>query len=152
MEELIVRLLWQGVSFVILVMVDKLVVRRRDAVVRSLRRLQAALHLPTGLHVVSDTEPGITNQTLRLGAELVVFNGICSFGIFAIAEAVWKVKSVWAHVAAIAIPACMTAAVWIYFICARRRFDRGERDTYDIISGDRNPGLYRSLDAMAGGV
>ncbi|TGJ88233.1 hypothetical protein E0Z10_g565 [Xylaria hypoxylon] len=152
MEELfafLIHILYQGVAVGIVVAIDKFVVRRRDAIVRTVRRLQATLSIPPCLSVVSDTAPGVTDESLRHGTELAVFLGLGSHVLFIAVAMTGKVKSLWGLVAGVVVPACVTISVWIYFICARQRFDGGERDTLDKGNGD-NPGLRRSIGGMLG--
>ncbi|KAI0186066.1 hypothetical protein EV127DRAFT_501785 [Xylaria flabelliformis] len=148
MEDLFaifVQFLWQGISVGIVIAIDKYVVRRRDSIVQTVRRLQATLSIPPCLSVVSDTAPGVTDQSLRNSTELIVFFGLSSLALFVIVVIIGKVKSLWGLFAGVVIPACVTIFVWTYLICARRRFDREERDTFD-----KENGLRISILAISG--
>ncbi|GAW21434.1 hypothetical protein ANO14919_109530 [Xylariales sp. No.14919] len=151
MEDLFMDILCRGLGVAIVVATDKFVVRRRDAIVQTVRRLQATFNIPPCLSVVSDTAPGITDESLRHGTEMAVFFGIGSLALFVAVAVVGQAKSLWGLVAATVIPACATIFVWIYLICARHRFDQGERDTFEDCSGN-NPGLWRSIGGMLGAV
>lgn len=72
--------------------------------------------IPPCLSVVSDTAPGITDESLRLGTEMTVFFGSGSFALFVAVTIVGKAKRLWGLVVGIVIPACVTISVWIYFI------------------------------------
>ncbi len=126
------------------VAVDELVVQRRDAIVPKARKLQSILKITSCLSVVSDTAPGVTDKSLRFGTELAVCFGILSVSAFSVVAILGKVKSVWGIVFGIVVPVCLFTLVWIYFISARRRFDKGERDTYAESAGE-NPGLQESI-------
>ncbi|KAI0506271.1 hypothetical protein F5B22DRAFT_650829 [Xylaria bambusicola] len=147
MEELFFGILYRGLSVGIVIAIDKFVVQRRDAVVRTVRRLQATLHIPTCLSLVSDTAPGITDESLRIGAEITIFSGIASLALLAVVPLAGITERFWWLVAAIVVSVCLTISVWIYFICARNRFDRGERDIFENRSGN-NPGLRRSIGCV----
>ncbi|KAI0400372.1 hypothetical protein F4802DRAFT_498651 [Xylaria palmicola] len=136
--------LWKGVLLGTVFAVDELVARRRDAIVTRVRRLQSTLKIPACLRVVSETAPGITDKSLRFGAEMAVVSGVCSLCAFALVAILGKVKSIWGIVFGIVVPVCLFIIVWIYFIAARRRFDQGERDTYVECAGF-NPGLRASI-------
>ncbi|KAI1293906.1 hypothetical protein F5Y03DRAFT_328565 [Xylaria venustula] len=149
MEELFMEILCRGLSVGIVVAIDKLVVQRRAAIVRTVRRLQTTLHIPPCLSVVSDTAPGITDESLRLGTEMAVFLGAASLSLLAVTVMIGKGESFWRLVVAIAFPICVTISIWIYFIRARCRFDQGERDTFE--NRDKNnPGLQRSIGGVLG--
>ncbi|RYC53988.1 hypothetical protein CHU98_g12221 [Xylaria longipes] len=104
MEDFFVEILCRGLCVGIIVAIDKFVVRRRDAIVQTVRRLQATLHIPPYLSVVSKTAPGITDESLRHGTEMAVLFGIGSLAIFAVLVIIGKAKSLWRLVAAIVIP------------------------------------------------
>ncbi|KAH9995328.1 hypothetical protein F4779DRAFT_636653 [Xylariaceae sp. FL0662B] len=151
MEELFAKLfsfvLWKCMGVGIVVAVDKFVVQRRDAIVRRVRQLQAILNIPPCLSVVGDTAPGVTDESLRFGAEMTAFLGLASLGIFGVVAVLGKVKSLWGFITGIVVPVCVMTMIWIYFISARRRFDQGERDTYAEGTGE-NQGLRRSINSV----
>ncbi|KAI1158453.1 hypothetical protein F5B18DRAFT_87496 [Nemania serpens] len=150
MEELVsfsMYIVYQSMCVGIIVAIDKFVVRRRDAIVQTVRRLQAILRIPSCLSVVSDTAPGITDESLRFGTELSVFLGIMSHVLFVSVVVAGKVKSPLGLITGIVIPAFVTIFVWIDLIRARQAFDRGERDVFDKDNVD-NPGLRRALLAV----
>ncbi|KAI0967325.1 hypothetical protein F4678DRAFT_249152 [Xylaria arbuscula] len=149
MEELFMEILYRGLSVGIVVAIDRFVVRRRDTIVPTVRRLQVILHIPLCLSVVSDTAPGITDESLRRGTEMAVFLGMGSLSLLAVTVIIGKGESLWRLVVAIAFPVCVTISIWIYLIRARSRFDRGERDTFENRSKN-NPGLQRSIGGVLG--
>ncbi|KAI1739480.1 hypothetical protein F4680DRAFT_448858 [Xylaria scruposa] len=154
MEDLIalfIQILCHGVGVAIVIVIDKLVVRRRDGIVRIVRRVQATLRIPPCLSVVSDIDPGITDEALRCGTELAVFLGLGSLILFIVVLMVGKLKTPRGFIAGIVAPAFITISVWIYFIRARKRFDQGERDTFDKENGD-NQGLLRHIGGVLGAV
>ncbi|TRX88209.1 hypothetical protein FHL15_010898 [Xylaria flabelliformis] len=139
------QILCQGIGVGIIIAIDKYVVRRRDSIVQTVRRLQATLRIPPCLAVVSDTAPGVTDQSLRYVTELAVFFGLSSLALFVVVVMIGKAKSLWGLVAGVVVPACVTIFIWTYLICTRRRFDRGERDTFD-----KEDGLRISIRSMLG--
>lgn len=147
--EILIHILGQSFGVGIVVAIDKFVVRRRDAIVRGVRRLQAILSIPPCLSLVSDTAPGITDETLRFGTEMNVYLGMVWHFLFLAVVVAGKVKSLWGLVTGLVVPACFIISVWFYFIRARWAFDRGERDEFEKGSGE-NPGLQRSIAGVLG--
>ncbi|KAI1299911.1 hypothetical protein F5Y03DRAFT_365120 [Xylaria venustula] len=128
------------VNGMLIFLVDKLIVQRRDVIVPKVRRLQSAFKIPPFLFVVSDTAPGIEQKELRAGAELVTFGGTACLGIFGLVALHGKVKSVWGAVFGIAFPVFIVILTWAFLISARRRFDRGDRKHF-VEGNSDSPGL-----------
>ncbi|KAI0547614.1 hypothetical protein F4679DRAFT_586283 [Xylaria curta] len=132
-----------------LIVIDKFVVPRRDAIVRIVRRVQSTLRIPPYLWVASDTAPGITDETLLFGAWMAVLFGSGSLALFVAVVMARALKTHRGFLAGIVLPAILTIYVWFYFILERRRFDRGKRDTFDEENGD-NQGSRRSIGGVSG--
>lgn len=147
--EFFMHALCQCLGVGIVVAIDRLVVRRRHAIVRIVHRLQAILSIPACLSLVSETAPGITDESLRRGIELAAYLAFISPFPFIVLAVAGKGKSLWGLVAGIAGPACAIISVWIYFIRARQAFDRGKRDAL-VKGGGDNPGLRRSIACVMG--
>lgn len=60
------------------------------------------------------------------------------------------ITSVFGIVFGIILPISLFLLVWGYFIIARRRFDRGERDTYPEKGAEEggNPGLQEAIRSV----
>ncbi len=131
----------------IIVAVDKLVIQRRSAIVKTVRQLQAILNTPPRLSVVSDiTESDFTDESLRFGADLDAYFMLTSLPMLGLAAGLGKIKSPLGFVSGIILPAC-SMVIWIYFILARRHFDQGARNTYgEEGSGENWSLIWRSID------
>ncbi|KAI1358835.1 hypothetical protein F5Y08DRAFT_350405 [Xylaria arbuscula] len=136
-----IDILNRGICVGIVVAIDKFVVQRRDTIVPIVRRLQAALHIPHCLSVVSDTAPGITNDSLRWGTLMAVAFGIPSTTL-AVSVVFWKGESLSGLVVAVVVQVLCIIFVWGYFMRARYRFDQGERDTFEDCSPYRGSDLW----------
>ncbi|KAI0415122.1 hypothetical protein F5X98DRAFT_377072 [Xylaria grammica] len=128
MENLLQRLLLRvtlgkDIMVIIVVAVDKLAVRRRNAIMNRIRRLQAILNIPPFPSVVSDnTAPSVTGEVLRFGAELDVYSVLISIKTLGLIAGLKEFKGLQGFASRVII--------WIYFIFARRRFDQRERGTH----------------------
>ncbi|KAI0878407.1 hypothetical protein GGS24DRAFT_443717 [Hypoxylon argillaceum] len=135
--DLFFQMICQVVFSAIATMIERLVLRHRDAIVQTVRRLQATLRIPPCLWMVSETAPGVTYQSLQFGTRLALVFGLLFFCLLGTVAVLGKVKSVWGLLAGVVFPACAVIPVWICFIRARQRFDQGERDILDKGNGDQ---------------
>ncbi|OIW25174.1 hypothetical protein CONLIGDRAFT_636255 [Coniochaeta ligniaria NRRL 30616] len=64
------------IMFIVLVLfsVDRLVVRRRNLVIRLGRRIQNLLRLPEWMRLIADEHPGMMDKDIRTGATVLVFS------------------------------------------------------------------------------
>lgn len=105
--------------------IDKIIVARRDTIVRGGRRLQTILNIPPCLSAISDTPPGIAEEALRRGSERAVFSLILYHCVFAAIVSSGKLRGLRALAFEIIGTTCIAVLIWYYFILERRRSDCG---------------------------
>jgi hypothetical protein len=64
-----------GLLFPIAFVTDKYIIKNRDSLIQTGRRLQDRLHLPEWMRLIADEEPGMMNTVMR-GAGLSFISGL----------------------------------------------------------------------------
>ncbi|KAI1354187.1 hypothetical protein F5Y01DRAFT_321841 [Xylaria sp. FL0043] len=71
---LLFQIIMRSVAFAMVVFADRLIVQRRELIVRIGRRLQTIIHLPQCLCAFTAHDPGISKRSLRNSCFLIMFS------------------------------------------------------------------------------
>ena len=105
----------------IVVLIDKQIVQRREVVIRRGRQLQNLLRLPQWMRVFTETDPGMLDGDIRMSAEILAMSSLIA-GLGATValakETPWDpyVLSLGA-----VVPTCINVILWLSLIQSRRR-------------------------------
>ncbi|KAI1143616.1 hypothetical protein F5Y05DRAFT_361963 [Hypoxylon sp. FL0543] len=137
--DFIVRVIFQAFLTGATILIDKLIVRRRPAIVHRGRQLQAYLRLPEWMHIFASRDPGIQNEDLLVAAQFLgvaCFLAMCGWirafalGIF------WDF---WVLGLMFVAPACTVIVAWFILVGARRKWL--SRARYRNIADDPEKGV-----------
>lgn len=97
--------------------------------IRRGRNFQRTLHIPECLRVFSDTDPGMEDESIRMGAELI---GVaCVFAIFGlgmVAPMKGTIFHVYVVVLGVVVPTCLVLVARASLIYRKRRWDKRLRE------------------------
>ncbi|KAK3938762.1 hypothetical protein QBC46DRAFT_439664 [Diplogelasinospora grovesii] len=124
--ELAAQCIFRTFLTVIVVIIDKQIVQRRDVVIRRGRQLQNLLRLPEWMRVFSETDPGMLDKDIRTSAECLAASSLSAgLGVTA-ALAKGTLWDFWALSLGVAIPVCINIVVWLMLIHSKRRQSRAQ--------------------------
>lgn len=127
--EFIVKICCRGFFALGAVLIDYQVVQRRDAVIRLGRNVQRTLHIPDCMCVFSDTDPGMEDESIRMGAQLVGLACVLViFGLGMVAPLKGTILDACVLSIGVAAPLFLVLIAWVALIYDRRRRDKQMRE------------------------
>ncbi|RKU48569.1 hypothetical protein DL546_008174 [Coniochaeta pulveracea] len=137
LAEFIGQVVVRSIITAVILLVDKYIVQRRDAVIRGGRQAQNRLRMPECLRVFTETDPGMSDEAIRDSAYLIVF--CCFLTVFASLVALVKETVLDKFVLGFGVvgPACVLSLLWLGLILSKRRRERTQ--TYTGKEGNDTP-------------
>ncbi|KAI6084140.1 hypothetical protein F4821DRAFT_177838 [Hypoxylon rubiginosum] len=120
--QICVRLSFLGLATAMLHIVDKLIVQRRELVIRLGRQAQRILHVPECLRVFSDEEPGMLDGDIRMAGTCLIISYLIATTPFLVATLLGA--SLWGPgtwTLGIANPLCVSIVVLVELIKSKRK-------------------------------
>lgn len=119
--EVLVSICFRLYLSVFVVLVDRLIIQRRESIIRWIRKTQDFLRLPECLRVWADIDPGMLEEDVRIGAEVLFGAGLFfNLGLLILwASSGPATLSGW--IFWFGIPACMVIVMWVVLALRLRR-------------------------------
>lgn len=116
------QIILRGLITAVVLVVDKLIVQRRELVIKRGRQMQRMLHIPECLTVFTEVDPGMPDSDIRMAGS---FLGVPYFVALMVSLAAIRLRaspwSRWIWTWCIAVPFCMTILVWLWLIMSKRK-------------------------------
>lgn len=129
----------------IILVIDWLVMRRKESIISNGRYIQDSLHLPETLQIFAKTDPGMQDRQLHTGSHVLVLIWLSqALGLLA-ALGTEKVWSLAVLIPGLVVPLCLFCILYLWLVISRRNFLAAQRLIE--VEGEclRNPGdkLYQ---------
>ncbi|CAJ2501672.1 Uu.00g045250.m01.CDS01 [Anthostomella pinea] len=124
MGECVAQCIFRSILTIYFIVIEGLIVERRDPVIRCGRRLQHLLHLPKAMCVFADEDPGMSDDTIRMSAVALSLSftvAIMTVLVVAVFRGSFVFWDPWILGLAVASPICVIATVWLVLALALRR-------------------------------
>lgn len=146
-SEVFAQCLGRLYAAALVIIVERQIVQRRDLVIRYGRRLQRFLRLPEYMCVVSETDPGMLDQDIRIGAELLCFLCVpmCVSGLV-LAVAFGTLGHPVVIGLTIVGPGCIAVIAWLVLILRKRSRPARQLQATQDGEGRQNGGEAPSIE------